>query len=256
MKTSLLAAAVYALMLVGSSAGAAAQEDHADHEMAGMAMQTETTTAAPAAPTPSNMKLTLDGRSLALDASYLIDNSLFVPYRAFAEGIGGQVGWDEATKTVTVQKGGSTIKLKIGSRNADVNGMQMTMVGPAQIIDGSTFVHSRFLAEAFGITVHYDDATRTVNLLSAGNGEATPVYHIDISNFSFSTPSITVEAGSTIVFTNHDKVKHNAVADNGSFETPLLEQGASASVKLTEPGEYTYFCQPHKSFMKGTIIVK
>ncbi len=40
----------------------------------------------------SDMKLTLNGKPLQLDESYLIDNSLFVPYRAFAEGIGSDVG--------------------------------------------------------------------------------------------------------------------------------------------------------------------
>jgi|GEM_PF-1521172 len=360
MKKRFLTAAACLLMLAGGSAGAAAADDAAGQAMADMPMGMAMEASAPVA---SDMKLTLDGHNLALDAAYLIDNSLFVPYRAFAEGIGGEVGWDEATKTVTVQKGGNTIKLTIGSREANVNGVAVTMVGPAQLIDGSTFVHSRFLAEAFGIMVHYDDATRTVDLMNSdkpgvqvfgvseggtytgdsvqigtavynlqltdfrehntavsGEGhvhlwldqdvndptvaykqidtqpvtfgklapgehtltvmlednthqplqpevkrvvhfttvavEAAHTYNVDISNFKFNAPEMTVEAGSTIVFTNHDQVKHNAVADNGSFETPLLAQGESASITLGEPGEYTYFCAPHKSFMKGKIIVK
>jgi plastocyanin len=208
----------------------------------------------------SDMKLTLNGKNLQLDESYLINNSLFVPYRAFAEGIGSVVSYDDATQTVTVKKDAKTVELKIGSPEAIVNGSSVNMVGPAQLINSSTFVHSRFLAEVFGITVQYDEATRTVNLVSGSTAVPAPsvgkTYNIDISNFAFTESDITVEAGSTIVFTNKDKVKHNAVADNGDFKLPLLAQGESASVTLSKPGEYTYFCEPHKDFMKGKITVK
>lgn len=73
---------------------------------------------------------------------------------------------------------------------------------------------------------------------------------------------LTVEAGATITFTNNHAIEHNAVSDklkaDGSpvFETKLLAKGQSESITLTEPGEYTYYCAPHKDFMKATIIVK
>ncbi|MEC0229677.1 stalk domain-containing protein [Paenibacillus alba] len=202
----------------------------------------------------SDMKLTLNGKPLQLDEAYLIDNSLFVPYRAFAEGIGSEVGYDAAAQTVTVKKDNKTVKLTIGSSDAEVDGSPHTMIGPAQLINSSTFVHSRFLAEVFGIKVVYDEASRTVNLVSGQ--EAANTYYVNIEGFAFKDGDITVEAGSTVVFTNKDKVKHNAVADNGSFQTNLLATGESESITLTKPGEYTYFCEPHKNFMKGKITVK
>ncbi|WP_179232782.1 plastocyanin/azurin family copper-binding protein [Paenibacillus rigui] len=87
-------------------------------------------------------------------------------------------------------------------------------------------------------------------------------YSIEISHFAFSQTELTVEAGSTITFTNQDDVMHNAVSDalnaDGSpvFETKLLGKGESASITLTQPGEYTYYCRPHQSRMKAKIIVK
>ncbi|MBD0383256.1 stalk domain-containing protein [Paenibacillus sedimenti] len=210
----------------------------------------------------SDMKLTLNGNPLKLDESYLINNSLFVPYRAFAEGIGSEVGYDEATRTVTVKKEGKTVELKIGSSEAVVNGVKVSMVGPAQLINDSTFVHSRFLAEVFGISVLYEESTRTVNLVNGSTDKPVSTkgevktYNIEISGFAFKNGDITVEAGSKIVFTNQDSVKHNAVADNGTFKTPLLAKGESATVVISEPGEYTYYCAPHPQSMKGKIIVK
>lgn len=82
-------------------------------------------------------------------------------------------------------------------------------------------------------------------------------YHVDMKNYSFGSGPLTVEAGSSIVFTNYDDgAEHNAVAVNGSFSTPLLAKGESYTITLNEPGTYDYFCQPHKNFMTGQIIVK
>ncbi|MDB5054242.1 MAG: blue (type 1) copper domain protein [Bacilli bacterium] len=98
-------------------------------------------------------------------------------------------------------------------------------------------------------------------------GEATPAvkpaenqapktYSIDMQNFKFSQAELTVEVGSTVTWTNKDSVKHNAVAVDGSFSLPLLANGESGSFTFTKPGVYDYYCEPHKSFMKATIIVK
>ncbi|CAI6084741.1 plastocyanin/azurin family copper-binding protein [Cohnella sp. JJ-181] len=88
---------------------------------------------------------------------------------------------------------------------------------------------------------------------SAQNGKT---YHIDIKDYSFGSGPLTVEAGSTIVFTNYDDMKHNAVAVDGSFSGPLLAKGETFTIQLDKPGTYDYYCQPHKSFMTGQIIVK
>ncbi|SFJ13002.1 Secreted repeat of unknown function [Paenibacillus sp. UNC496MF] len=90
-------------------------------------------------------------------------------------------------------------------------------------------------------------------------GTTAPVpktYHIDIKNYSFGSGPLTVEAGSSIVFTNFDDMKHNAVAVNGAFALPLLAKGDSYTITLGKPGTYDYYCEPHKAFMTGQIIVK
>lgn len=81
-------------------------------------------------------------------------------------------------------------------------------------------------------------------------------YRIDIKEFSFGTEPLTVEAGSKVIFTNLDEMKHNAVALDGSFSIPLLAKGESYTVTFDEPGAFNYFCEPHKAFMTGQIIVK
>jgi plastocyanin len=87
-------------------------------------------------------------------------------------------------------------------------------------------------------------------------------YKMDIVNFAFAQKEITIEVGSTITFTNRDRIaEHNVVSDelvDGKplFETPLLGLNESFTLKFDKAGEYTYFCEPHKDFMTGKIIVK
>jgi len=90
---------------------------------------------------------------------------------------------------------------------------------------------------------------------------AGKTYEMDIVNFAYAQPEMTIEAGSSITFTNRDAVKHNVVSDalvDGKplFETPLLDKDESFTLTFDTPGEYTYYCAPHKDFMKGKIIVK
>ncbi|RED60273.1 cupredoxin domain-containing protein [Cohnella lupini] len=95
---------------------------------------------------------------------------------------------------------------------------------------------------------------------TAGKDTPAPVVTekavVEMKENSFTPTVLTVKAETTIEFINRDDMKHNAVAVDGSFKTELLEKGQSATIKLDTPGTYEYFCEPHKSFMKGTIIVQ
>ncbi|WP_276351379.1 plastocyanin/azurin family copper-binding protein [Cohnella caldifontis] len=79
---------------------------------------------------------------------------------------------------------------------------------------------------------------------------------IEMKNYAFSASEITVKAGSTVTFVNRDDDFHNAVAVNGEFRTPLISQGESVTIQLDQPGTYEFYCEPHKTHMKGKIIVQ
>ncbi|MGC8758186.1 MAG: copper amine oxidase N-terminal domain-containing protein, partial [Caldisericaceae bacterium] len=65
----------------------------------------------------------LNGVQETMDSPAVIVNSrTFVPIRLVAETFGADVGWDAATKTVSIKLDQTEIKLKIGSLTATVNG--------------------------------------------------------------------------------------------------------------------------------------
>ena len=78
---------------------------------------------------------------------------------------------------------------------------------------------------------------------------------IVISNYSYHPTTINVTAGTKVTFTNDDQTAHTATSTKTGFDTGTVQPGHSATVVLTKPGTYTYYCQFH-AFMHGTIIVR
>lgn len=78
---------------------------------------------------------------------------------------------------------------------------------------------------------------------------------VDIRDFAFSPRTVEVRVGDTVRWTNRDSVAHTATARNGSFDTGLLAEGESGSVRFTAAGTYRYVCTPHPD-MTGTVVVR
>jgi LPXTG-motif cell wall-anchored protein len=77
---------------------------------------------------------------------------------------------------------------------------------------------------------------------------------VTIADFSFSPGSITVHVGDTVQWVNNGPSAHTATANNGSFDTGVLQKGQSASVTFHLPGTFAYHCSIHP-FMHGTVVV-
>jgi plastocyanin len=78
---------------------------------------------------------------------------------------------------------------------------------------------------------------------------------VTIGNFTFNPPSLTIKAGTTVVWTNRDDIPHGiASADNAFKRSQALDTDDSFSFVFTTPGTYRYFCYLHPN-MTGTIVV-
>ena len=109
---------------------------------------------------------TVNGKEVKIDVpAQILDGRTMTPSRFVAESLGADVDWDDATKTVTVTNGTKTIKLVIDSNIATIDGEEVEIDVPATIIDGRTLTPSRFVAEALGADVDWDDSTKTVKVI-------------------------------------------------------------------------------------------
>jgi plastocyanin len=77
---------------------------------------------------------------------------------------------------------------------------------------------------------------------------------VDISNHAFNPAQLNVAPGTTVTFVNNDTEPHTATADNGLFDTGVLQPGQSLDVYLDGAGTVTYHCELHPD-MQGSIVV-
>jgi plastocyanin/uncharacterized membrane protein YozB (DUF420 family) len=68
---------------------------------------------------------------------------------------------------------------------------------------------------------------------------------INLINFAFDQPSITVKAGTKVTWINQDPAPHTITLDDGSFDSGTLAQGQSTSLTFDKPGEFAYYCLFH-----------
>src|SRR6266487_370562 len=77
---------------------------------------------------------------------------------------------------------------------------------------------------------------------------------ITIKNFTFQG-DLTVRPGVTVTVRNNDTVMHTLTAANGSFTTPTIQPGKSATFKAPRKvASYPITCKFHPS-MTGTLVV-
>src|ERR687894_2542228 len=77
---------------------------------------------------------------------------------------------------------------------------------------------------------------------------------VDISNHAFNPAQLNVAPGTTVTFVNNDTEPHTATADNGLFDTGVLEPGYSFDVFFDGAGTVTYHCELHPD-IQGSIVV-
>lgn len=87
-----------------------------------------------------------------------------IPLRATGEALGAEVTWDERSRQIRLRCINTTVTMTVDNRVAWVQGEAKLLDVAPWIKQGRTLVPVRFLAEAFGFAVAWDNATRTVSI--------------------------------------------------------------------------------------------
>jgi plastocyanin len=98
-----------------------------------------------------------------------------------------------------------------------------------------------FLARASSVSV------------SAQQAAATP--DVTIDNFSFGPATLTVAAGTKVIWTNRDDIPHTVVSTEGAFKSKAVDTDEKFSYTFAKPGTYSYFCSVHPK-MTGKVVVR
>lgn len=89
------------------------------------------------------------------------------------------------------------------------------------------------------------------------SGETPPAATADvkIDNFTFTPQTITVAAGTTVMWTNRDDIPHTVVSSDGAFKSKVRDTDETFSYKFDKAGTYVYYCSIHPK-MTGKVIVQ
>lgn len=99
----------------------------------------------------------------------------------------------------------------------------------------------------------------SVLMMSAFGGEvlaqttSLPQRHVvQIQDFAFQPPQITVAPGDTVVWVNKDFVPHFVSLADGKWQSEILEEGQSWELLVDESGRFHYVCIFHPE-MAGDV---
>jgi hypothetical protein len=107
--------------------------------------------------------VTVNGTNLVTEQSAYIENQrTMVPMRAIFEALGTQVEWDAEDRAITATGDGTTVHMAIGSTEMTVNDETVTLDTAPVIVNNTTMVPARAVAESFGADVTWDEANRQV----------------------------------------------------------------------------------------------
>jgi len=168
------------------------------------------------------------------DAQPFIDENgrTQVPVRFVSEALGADVSWNGEEKKVTVDLNSRNVVLTIDSKNYQINHQNYQMDTVALLLSSRTFVPIRFVSEALGANVVWDQATRSV--------------YIKIDPNSTPAPLPTPIDGNV---TYYDGIAFNDVTDVDKFGRITVEKSKEFLLKLAnqlsfvmEDGKYYIKC--------------
>lgn len=123
----------------------------------------------------TNISIYLNDAKQSYSNKAMIKNgATLVPLRGIFEGLGAQVTWNASTKTIDATKGGTKVWLKIGSTTTKVDGKNVSIAVPAQVVNGSTLVPLRFISESLGAQVEWVQATQTIKIVTGDSTSPKP----------------------------------------------------------------------------------
>jgi hypothetical protein len=164
------------------------------------------------------------------------DGRVLVPMRAIFEALGATLTYDAHAHTIAAQGNGHSVRLQIGNENAVVDDRIVMLDVPARVIAATTYVPLRFVAQALGAVVGYDNAAALVTVslaqttASAGSGRVGSMLPAPDSSVATGYPTISaVVAGSAAVTSANLTVDGVDVTDSASFNgttmTYIPQQG-------------------------------
>ncbi len=111
--------------------------------------------------------MTVNGTKKTIDAAPVIKNgTTYVPIKHVLDAFGGQASWDSKNQRITVIRGSKLIDLVVGQKEFVLNGKRQSATVAPYVSGGRTLVPLRLVSEQLGLTVKWEQNTKTVTISS------------------------------------------------------------------------------------------
>lgn len=88
-------------------------------------------------------------------APYIKEGRTMLPFRFIGEAMGAQVSWEGETRQAVFKGNSQTVRLTIGSTQAELNGTLMELDAAPELVDSVTMVPLRFVADGLGARIEW-----------------------------------------------------------------------------------------------------
>ena len=176
------------------------------------------------------------------------NNTNLVPLRVISEELGASVNYDAVKKRIDLKLKSQTVEAFVGSKKATVNGNPKELQVAAQVINGTTYVPIRFVGEALGGSVDYQNGKLKI-LIDGKEKEWTlqekkiqvNANKMSASSGTFSSGSRSV-AGKNITYAtvnmNDANVKVRIATANNTVTQAQALKSLASGAKLAVNGTY------------------
>jgi plastocyanin len=183
--------------------------------------------------------------------------SLFITVNGSSYG-GGSVTFSQ--NNITVSSGQSSAITVYGNAPFYVSSNGNSSIASATV-SGNTLTVYGYSTGATNFSVCSSNASgcSTLYVTVNGGGSSYGSNSVAVYDNYFSPKTITITAGTTVVWTNYGSMSHTVTADDNSFTSGNLNPGAVFSKTFTTAGTYAYHCIYHGgiggSGMSGIVVV-
>ncbi|WP_042240245.1 stalk domain-containing protein [Paenibacillus sp. FSL R5-0912] len=109
----------------------------------------------------------VNGTKQAIDVAPIVkDGSTYVPIKYVLDAFGGNAIWDQNTKKIMVLRGAKALDLTVNKKEFLLNGKRQSADVAPLILNGRTLVPLRLVTEQLGLTVKWEQITKTVTIES------------------------------------------------------------------------------------------
>ena len=124
-----------------------------------------------------NITVTVNETPLVLQIPpVIVDGTTMVPFRPLMEKLGLQVEWAEESRTIQATRHALKLELQLGQATAVLNDEPVPLDAAPRLIEESTFVPLRFIAEATGNQVEWNPGANIHFYSRTGMGQVCAAF--------------------------------------------------------------------------------